>query len=98
MVLVLIAVFLFINTDSHVAVEVEKIVTNSSLCKDIKSLSGGAQTSYLEAFHSLLVQFAPKTYVYGYTGMLCRCVKFNCNKLHCTLISYNYVSATGVIS
>jgi len=55
-----------------VAIEIEKIVHNTALCKDIRNLSGGVQTSIIEAFHSLLVQFVPKTYAYGYGAMLCR--------------------------
>lgn len=44
------------------------------LCKDIGKLSAVHQTSKVEAFHSLIIQFAPKSYVYSYTGMLCRFV------------------------
>ena len=54
--------------------KLEKVVTNKGLCGDIAMLSGEHQTSKLEAFHSLLAQFAPKMYVFSYSGMLCRSV------------------------
>lgn len=54
------------------AVKLEALVNNKLLCKDIAMLSDEYQTSRVEAFHSLLIQFAPKTYVVTYTGMMCR--------------------------
>ena len=56
------------------ATKLEKIVTDKRLCKDVAKLSGKHQTSTVEAFHSLIVQFAPKTFVYSYTGLYCRYV------------------------
>lgn len=56
------------------AVKLEKLVRDKRLSKDIAKLSGEHQTSKVEAFHSLIIQFAPKMYVYSYTGMLCRYV------------------------
>ena len=50
----------------------EALVNNKILCKDIAMLSGEHQTFKLEAFHSLVNQFAPKMYVYSYSGMQCR--------------------------
>ncbi|KAI4814166.1 hypothetical protein KUCAC02_003372 [Chaenocephalus aceratus] len=52
-------------------VKLEKLVTDKMLCKDIGKLSAVHQTSKVEGFHSLIIQFAPKSYVYSYTGMLC---------------------------
>ncbi|KAI4806305.1 hypothetical protein KUCAC02_017134 [Chaenocephalus aceratus] len=52
-------------------VKLEKLVTDKRLCKDIGKLSAVHQTSNVEGFHSLIIQFAPKCYVYSYTGMLC---------------------------
>lgn len=56
------------------AVKLEAVVQNKALCKNVAMLSGEYQTFRLEAFHSLIIQFAPKMYVFSYTGMLCRCV------------------------
>ena len=44
------------------AVKLEALVNEKSLCKDIAMLSDEHQTSRIEAFHSLIVQSAPKTY------------------------------------
>ncbi|KAF3861260.1 hypothetical protein F7725_000036 [Dissostichus mawsoni] len=48
------------NGWNHAAVKLETLVCNKTLCKDISKLSGGCQTSSVEGFHSLLIQFAPK--------------------------------------
>ncbi|XP_033103857.1 uncharacterized protein LOC117106580 [Anneissia japonica] len=48
------------------------IVNNPRLCKDIAMMSEKHQTSRLEAFHSLLNQFAPKTYHFLYRPQKCR--------------------------
>lgn len=42
------------------------------LLTDIAKLSPHCQTSAIEAFHSLILQFAPKNVVFTYKGMLCR--------------------------
>ncbi|KAK5908297.1 hypothetical protein CgunFtcFv8_016369 [Champsocephalus gunnari] len=62
----------WIKPSSLSAVKLEKLVTDKRLCKDIGKLSAVHQTSNVEGFHSLIIQFAPKCYVYSYTGMLCR--------------------------
>lgn len=56
------------------AVKLEAVVNDKSLCKDIAKLSGQHQTCRLEAFHSLIIQFAPKMYIFSFIGMLCRYV------------------------
>ena len=61
---------IFVGT--KVAIELEKIIDNKRLLADIKKLSHGQQTSYVEAFHSLLIRFAPKMHVFSFTGMMCR--------------------------
>ncbi|KAJ4921379.1 hypothetical protein JOQ06_025962, partial [Pogonophryne albipinna] len=62
----------WLEPSSKAAVKLETLVCNKTLCNDISKLSGGCQTSAVEGFHSLLIQFAPKMYVFSYTGMLCR--------------------------
>ncbi|XP_065146034.1 uncharacterized protein [Paramisgurnus dabryanus] len=62
---------------------VEKLLTNKRMLKDVEKLSPHFQTSSLEAFHSVILRFAPKNVVYPYIGMLCRlylaCMHFNEN-------------------
>nr|XP_018672517.2 uncharacterized protein LOC108950844 [Ciona intestinalis] len=53
-------------------VELEKVVLNKRLLKDIAQLSTRQQTSSLEAYNSLLLQFAPKLRAFSHRGMLCR--------------------------
>ncbi|XP_064467916.1 uncharacterized protein LOC135378751 [Ornithodoros turicata] len=48
------------------------ITLSKYLLKDIPSLSPDVQTSSLEAFHSLLIRFAPKSVGYGPKTMKCR--------------------------
>ena len=51
-------------TATKEAVKLEKIICGTLLCNDIQHLSGLHQTSSVEAFHSLLVQFVPKMYAF----------------------------------
>ncbi|KAI4816011.1 hypothetical protein KUCAC02_006130, partial [Chaenocephalus aceratus] len=62
----------WLEPSSKAAVKLETLVCNKTLCNDMLKLSGGSQTSAVERFHSLLIQFAPEMYVFSYTGMLCR--------------------------
>ena len=43
-----------------------------SWLRDIAKLSPHHQTSSLEAFHDVILRFAPKNLVYPFLGMLCR--------------------------
>lgn len=52
--------------------KVEKVTCNKRVLKDFEKLSHHSQTSTLEAFHSLVIRFAPKNVVFFYIGMLCR--------------------------
>ena len=52
----------------------QTIINNTRLCNDIGKLSPVYQTSNVEAFHSLILQFAPKLRGYSYKGMLARLV------------------------
>ncbi|XP_026080665.1 uncharacterized protein LOC113057435 isoform X2 [Carassius auratus] len=52
--------------------KVEQILYNKRVLKDVEKLSHSFQTSSLEAFHSLILRFAPKNVVFPFIGMLCR--------------------------
>ena len=60
----------FAGTTAYV--EFEKIVLDKRLLKDVRNLSTRQLTSSLEAFNSLLLQFAPKLRAFSHRGMLCR--------------------------
>lgn len=62
------------------------IVLNPRLLKDIEQLSTAAQTSCLESFHSLIIQFAPKSTAYTPSVMRARCSGVN-NFLFVKLLS-----------
>ncbi|XP_026063533.1 uncharacterized protein LOC113046778 isoform X3 [Carassius auratus] len=51
--------------------KVEKLLYNKRVLKDIEKLSHNFQTSSLEAFHSLILRFAPKNVIFPFIGMLC---------------------------
>ncbi|KAI4832282.1 hypothetical protein KUCAC02_015255 [Chaenocephalus aceratus] len=53
------------------AVKLETLVCNKP-CVTTFEANLGLQTSAVEGFHSLLIQFALNMYVFSYTGMLCR--------------------------
>ncbi|KAK7919168.1 hypothetical protein WMY93_010452 [Mugilogobius chulae] len=51
--------------------KVEKLLVNKRVLGDVKKLSSDYQTSSLEAFHSVIIRFAPKSVVYPFVGMMC---------------------------
>ncbi|XP_063730598.1 uncharacterized protein LOC134858557 [Eleginops maclovinus] len=59
----------WLSCHTKVSIEVEKIIRNKRLCADIQRLSPSHQTSYLEAFHSVITHFAPKMCHFSYKGM-----------------------------
>ncbi|XP_061599729.1 uncharacterized protein LOC133462479 [Cololabis saira] len=52
--------------------KLEKVLENKRILKDVMKLSPHHQTSSLEAFHAVIIRFAPKSVAYTYIGMLCR--------------------------
>ncbi|XP_063049229.1 uncharacterized protein LOC134443296 [Engraulis encrasicolus] len=52
--------------------ELDKMASKTRLLNDIAKLSPHHQTSALESFHSVILQFAPKSVVFPFLGMLCR--------------------------
>ncbi|XP_057187965.1 uncharacterized protein LOC130553181 isoform X1 [Triplophysa rosa] len=50
----------------------ENVLTNKRILKDVEKLSPHPQTSALEAFHGVILRFAPKNVVFPFLGMLCR--------------------------
>ena len=59
-------------TDTKASEKLSALLTNAKLRKDIVKLSPIYQTSYLEAFHSIVIHFAPKSTAFSYQGMQCR--------------------------
>ncbi|KAM9328821.1 uncharacterized protein KZ484_020184 isoform 2-T2 [Pholidichthys leucotaenia] len=62
----------WLKPGSKLMVRLEKVMSSTTLLKDIRQIFGQEQTSSLEAFHSLPNHFAPKTYSFSYRGQLCR--------------------------
>ena len=58
--------------DTKLSQKLCEIIRNKMLCKDIQNLSTSYQTSRLEAFHSVVIQFAPKSTAFSYPGMKSR--------------------------
>ena len=59
-------------TDTKASEHLNTLITNTKLCNDIGKLSPKYQTSSLEAFHSVMVHFLPKSTAFSYEGMLGR--------------------------
>ncbi|XP_073668046.1 uncharacterized protein [Paramisgurnus dabryanus] len=57
---------------STVAVKLESIASRTALVKDVRQLSPQHQTFSLEAFHSLMLHFAPKHTGFSFLGMYSR--------------------------
>ena len=66
--------FVFVSEGTKAYVELEKVILDPRLLKAVSQLSTRKQTYALEAYHSLLLQFAPKSVAFSYKGMLCRSV------------------------
>ncbi|XP_049890721.1 uncharacterized protein LOC126383968 [Epinephelus moara] len=62
----------WLNLATKATYKIEKILFNKRILGDVKKLSPLYQTSTLEGFHSLILQFAPKNVSFSYLGMLCR--------------------------
>lgn len=59
-------------TGTMVLYKLEKLLLNKRTLEDVAKLSHQHQTSAFEAFHSVILRFAPKNVVYPFIGMLCR--------------------------
>lgn len=58
--------------DSAAFEKLENIVTKKCLLADLPKLSTRFQTYTVEAFHSLIIHFCPKSCHYSYKGMKAR--------------------------
>ena len=67
--------FLVSIADSDVFEKLESSLNSKALEKGIQQASPLAQTSCLEAFHSVLNHFSPKMIGFSYVGMFCRYVQ-----------------------
>ncbi|XP_063950920.1 uncharacterized protein LOC129260174 isoform X2 [Lytechinus pictus] len=56
----------WLKPGTMVSEKFETIITSKTLIKDVKKMSNVEQTSYVESFHALINQFAPKMKAYKY--------------------------------
>ena len=54
------------------------LITSNAVVADVQKLSPDFQTSSLEAFHSLVIRFAPKHTHFGWLGQMARYVYVMC--------------------
>ncbi|XP_077061940.1 uncharacterized protein LOC143714600 [Siphateles boraxobius] len=62
----------WLDPGSLAAVKLENIIARTALLKDVRQLSPQHQTFSLEAYHSLILHFAPKHTGFSYLGMYSR--------------------------
>ena len=75
---------MFMCTGSTAAVKLEALITQKQFIKDVRQLSPQNQTYSLEAFHSLMIHFAPKHTGFSFLGMHSRysqAIKDQCSKI-----------------
>ena len=80
-VMVLISTLIFQDTEA--SEKICAVISNTRFCNDVSKMSPCYQTSSLEAFHSVVNQFAPKSRSFSYEGMLARLV---CNIMHALIL------------
>lgn len=61
-----------LSADSQAYDHLKKITGDKRLLKDVGQMSPHGQTYALEAFHSVLINFAPKSQAFSPAGMLAR--------------------------
>ena len=61
---------LILNIDTNASEKISAIICNKSFCCDVKKLSPVYQTSQYEAFHSLIIKFAPKSTAFSLHGII----------------------------
>ncbi|XP_061671684.1 uncharacterized protein LOC133498617 [Syngnathoides biaculeatus] len=62
----------FESSGTPVFHRLEKVLTNEKVLKEVQKLSPHYWTSSLEAFHNIILCFAPKNVFFPFIGMLCR--------------------------
>ncbi|XDV11168.1 hypothetical protein PO909_000180 [Leuciscus waleckii] len=62
----------WLKAGTPVHYKLEKLFTSKRVLKDVSKLSPHHQTSSLEAFHSVVIRFVPKSEPFPFLGMLCR--------------------------
>ncbi|XP_075891651.1 uncharacterized protein LOC142894271 [Nelusetta ayraudi] len=62
----------WLSAETPAFCRLEKVMANKRILKDVAKLSPHHQTSSLEAFHSVILRFAPKNVVFPFLGMLYR--------------------------
>lgn len=58
--------------DTKASEKLTDLIRNKQLCSDIQNLSTTYQTSNVEAYHSIVIQFAPKHTAFSFMGMKLR--------------------------
>ena len=61
------------DIDTKASEKLTAMITNTRFCNYVKYMSPKYQTSSLEAFHSTINHFAPKSVAFSYKGMIGRC-------------------------
>jgi hypothetical protein len=64
--------YIFFIAGTEAYEKLTNLTVNRYIVKDVRQLSPNFQTSSLEAFHSLILRFAPKHTGFSFLGMLCR--------------------------
>ncbi|XP_063046055.1 uncharacterized protein LOC134440057 [Engraulis encrasicolus] len=62
----------YLHPETVVLSKLDKLMNSTRTLNDVAKLSPHLQTSSLEAFHAVILRFAPKNVVFPYIGMLCR--------------------------
>ena len=62
--------FYIVCVDTKAGENLSLIINNTNFCKDVAKRLPQHQTSCFEAFQSLVINFAPRSTAFSYSGML----------------------------
>ena len=80
-------------SDTKATESLIELIVKPTFMRDIRQLSPLAQTSGLEAFHSVVIHFVPKMLSYSYKEMLCRYKNTDMN-----YTGFRYANISGMIA
>ena len=93
----------WLKPDTEECDSLQKLVETKMLVNNIKRCSSHGQTSAVVGYHSLVNQFAPKTYHFSFNGMkssnnFSTLMNNKCAAQHCSLLAAQHVHCSRLLT